>query len=80
MLASTWSLLAGYTFSCHSCRHLCGGHLDSFSKAPVALPPLARSSPGSTSGTRLFAWISLFGVALTDLYIRLVVDGRSSAT
>ncbi|MEK7387704.1 MAG: hypothetical protein AABZ83_14790, partial [candidate division NC10 bacterium] len=26
-------LLAAYTFSCHSCRHLCGGHVDVFSKA-----------------------------------------------
>ena len=34
-------LLAGYTFSCHSCRHVCGGHVDVFSKAPDALPRLA---------------------------------------
>ena len=24
----------------------------------------------------MFAWLSLFSVGLTDLYIRLVVDGR----
>ena len=34
-------LLAGYTFSCHSCRHVCGGHVDVFSKAPDALRALA---------------------------------------
>src|SRR2546425_12909438 len=27
------TLLAGYTFSCHSCRHVCGGHLGGFSDA-----------------------------------------------
>src|SRR5207245_6254829 len=26
-------LLAGYTFSCHSCRHVCGGNVDVFSQA-----------------------------------------------
>ena len=28
-------LLGAYTVSCHSCRHLCGGHLNSFSRSPV---------------------------------------------
>ena len=38
-------LLAGYTFSCHSCRHVCGGHVDVFSRAPDALPGLALPHP-----------------------------------
>ncbi len=64
-------LLACYTFSCHSCRHLCGGNLDVFSKAPgrygvwYVVTQLNEHHP-------LFAWLSLFGVGLTDLYIRLV--------
>ena len=28
-------LLSLYSFSCHSCRHLCGGSLNTFSKAPA---------------------------------------------
>ena len=67
-------LLAGYTFSCHSCRHVCGGHVDVFSKAPArytlwhALSRLNEHHP-------TFAWLSLFSVGLTDLYIRLVSMG-----
>ena len=67
-------LLAGYTFSCHSCRHVCGGHVDVFSKAPARyrvwhfFTRLNERHP-------LFAWLSLFSVGLTDLYIRLVAMG-----
>jgi uncharacterized membrane protein (DUF485 family) len=67
-------LLAGYTFSCHSCRHVCGGHVDMFSKTPARygmwhfITRLNERHP-------MFAWLSLFGVGLTDLYIRLVSMG-----
>lgn len=67
-------LLAAYTFSCHSCRHLCGGHLDAFSGAPTRyrlwslVTRLNERHP-------LFAWLSLGSVGLTDLYIRLVSMG-----
>lgn len=67
-------LLAGYTFSCHSCRHVCGGYVDVFSKAPTRyrvwrfLTRLNERHP-------VFAWLSLFSVGLTDLYIRLVSMG-----
>ena len=67
-------LLAGYTFSCHSCRHVCGGHVDMFSRAPAryrvwhVLSRLNERHPA-------FAWLSLFSVGLTDLYIRLVSMG-----
>ena len=66
--------LAGYTFSCHSCRHVCGGHVDMFSKTPARyglwhfLTRLNEQHP-------TFAWLSLFSVGLTDLYIRLVSMG-----
>jgi len=66
--------LAGYTFSCHSCRHVCGGHVDVFSKAPTryslwhVISRLNENHP-------TFAWLSLFSVGLTDLYIRLVSMG-----
>jgi hypothetical protein len=67
-------LLAGYTFSCHSCRHVCGGHVDVFSRAPAryrfwhAISRLNEHHP-------TFAWLSLISVGLTDLYIRLVSMG-----
>ncbi len=67
-------LLAGYTFSCHSCRHVCGGYVDVFSKAPAqygvwrAITRLNERHPA-------YAWLSLFSVGLTDLYIRLVAMG-----
>lgn len=67
-------LLGLYTFSCHSCRHVCGGHVDVFSRSPSryrlwdAITRLNERHP-------TFAWFSLFSVALTDLYIRLVSLG-----
>ncbi|HSF04428.1 MAG TPA: hypothetical protein VLG10_01430 [Methylomirabilota bacterium] len=67
-------LLAGYTFSCHSCRHVCGGHVDIFSRASTryrvwrVITRLNEQHP-------LYAWLSLFSVALADLYIRLVSMG-----
>ena len=66
--------LAGYTFSCHSCRHVCGGHVDVFSKAPGRYR-LWRGISRLNELHPHFAWLSLFSVALTDLYIRLVSMG-----
>jgi hypothetical protein len=66
--------LAGYTFSCHSCRHLCGGHVDMFSKAPTR-HRLWRAVSSLNERHGLFAWLSLFSVGLADLYIRLVSMG-----
>ncbi len=68
------ALLSLYTFSCHSCRHLCGGGLDVLSKAPVR-HRLWRWVSVLNHRHQLFAWLSLFGVGLTDLYVRLVAMG-----
>ena len=67
-------LLAAYTFSCHSCRHVCGGHVDVFSKAPTRYS-LWRVITGLNERHPVYAWLSLFSVTLTDLYIRLVSMG-----
>jgi hypothetical protein len=72
--------LAGYTFSCHSCRHLCGGGLDVFSRAPRRYRLWSFVTRLNERHPR-FAWLSLFSVGLTDLYIRLcsmgwIVDPR----
>ena len=67
-------LLSLYSLSCHSCRHLCGGKLNLFSKAPLRY----RSWKVVTCLNEhhmLYAWISLVWVAFTDLYVRLVATG-----
>jgi len=74
VLATNVVLLSGYTFGCHSLRHLVGGGIDVLSRRPV------RSQLWScvTCFNRrhmLWAWMSLFGVALSDLYVRLCSMG-----
>jgi hypothetical protein len=70
-------LLSLYLFSCHSVRHLFGGRLDCYSCVNFG---------GQRHGTwkklsflnehhMLFAWVSLFSVGLTDLYVRLLSSG-----
>jgi hypothetical protein len=67
-------LLAVYTFSCHSCRHVCGGVLDAFSKAPTRYR-LWHFVSRLNERHPMYAWFSLIFVGLTDLYIRLVSMG-----
>jgi hypothetical protein len=74
VLVANATLLSLYSFSCHSCRHLGGGHLDSFSGSPVRYK-LWRAFTVLNERHMLYAWISLFGVALTDLYVRLLSMG-----
>ena len=64
-------LLGAYTASCHTCRHLCGGRLDVLSKAPRRYRAWKLVSVLNARHMQI-AWVSLFGVALTDVYIRLV--------
>jgi hypothetical protein len=68
------ALLWLYTLSCHSCRHLCGGGLNLFSKAPLRYW-LWRQITVLNSRHMLLAWTSLVVVALTDVYVRLVATG-----
>ncbi len=66
-----------YTFSCHSFRHLIGGRLDCFSCSRAAqMRHGAWQKISIINGSHmLWAWLSLFTVALTDLYVRLLVWG-----
>jgi hypothetical protein len=64
-------LLGAYTLSCHTCRHLCGGRLDSLSQSPPRYRAWRLVSFLNARHMQI-AWVSLFGVAFTDLYIRLV--------
>jgi len=68
------ALLTLYSISCHSCRHLCGGHLDVFSKAPTR-HTLWRTISRLNERHMLLAWISLVWVGLTDVYVRLLSLG-----
>jgi hypothetical protein len=70
-------LLSGYTFSCHSLRHLVGGKLDCFS-CEVAGGPRYKAWRGVSflnERHMLFAWASLLSVGLTDAYITLLARG-----
>ena len=66
--------IAGYTFGCHSLRHLVGGRLDHLSRAPVA-EQCYRCVSAFNRRHMLWAWMSLFSVGFTDLYIRLCSMG-----
>ena len=70
-------LLSLYTFSCHSLRHIVGGKLDCFSCTAFGGQRHAAWRGTSFLNERhmLFAWLSLFSVGLSDLYVRLVATG-----
>jgi hypothetical protein len=71
-------LISGYTFGCHSFRHLIGGGVNSFSNAAFggARHALWKICTVLNQRHMLFAWASLFSVGLTDFYIRLVASGH----
>jgi len=64
-----------YTFGCHSFRHLAGGFLDAKSKAPTCAKAYNCVTCLNTRHM-LWAWVSLFWVGFTDVYIRLCAMGR----
>jgi len=67
-------LLGGYTFGCHSLRHLTGGRLDEISKKPLRKQAYDCVSCLNRKHM-LWAWMSLFWVGFTDLYIRMCAMG-----
>src|ERR687892_1649488 len=74
VLAINVVLLSGYTFGCHSLRHLAGGFLDQFSKSPTCYRAYACVT--CFNGRHmLWAWLSLFWVGFADLYVRLCAMG-----
>lgn len=70
-------LLSAYTFGCHSVRHLVGGGVNAYSTAALGHVRYRVWKVATALNQRhmLFAWTSLFSVALTDLYIRSVASG-----
>ncbi len=74
VLAGNVTLLGGYTFGCHSLRHLIGGRLDLLSKFPARRK--AYDCVGCLNQRHmLWAWMSLVWVGFSDLYVRLCSMG-----
>jgi hypothetical protein len=67
-------LLGGYTLGCHSLRHLVGGYLDQLSRRPARKKTYDCVSC-LNRGHQRWAWLSLFWVAFTDVYVRLCAMG-----
>ena len=74
VLCANAGLLTLYCLSCNSCRHACGGHLDSFRAAP--LRSRAWKIVSRLNGKHgEFGWVSLASVVIADLYVRLLSMG-----
>jgi hypothetical protein len=67
-------LLGSYTLSCHSLRHLVGGIFDVLSRRPVR-KKMYDCVSCMNRHHMLFAWMSLFWVAFSDLYVRMCSMG-----
>jgi hypothetical protein len=74
VLAVNVVLLGLYTFSCHSLRHLVGGRKDALSESAVCSKAFACTS-AMNKKHMLFAWMSLFWVGFSDIYVRLCAMG-----
>ncbi len=74
VLAANVALLGGYTFGCHSLRHLIGGYRDRLSGAPARLKAYECVSCFNRRHM-MWAWLSLFSVGFSDLYVRLCSMG-----
>ena len=74
MLALNVVLLSGYALGCHSLRHVVGGRIDQLTRA-AARHRAYNCVSCLNRGHMAWAWTSLFGVALADLYVRLCSMG-----
>ena len=74
VLTANVILLAGYTFGCHSMRHLVGGGKDCLSASPTC-HSLYNGCSALNKRHMLWAWLSLFMVMFADVYVRLCATG-----
>jgi hypothetical protein len=72
VLATNLVLLTGYTFGCHSLRHLVGGKRDELS---ASLSSIYRCATCFNRRHMVWAWCSLVSVAFADIYVRLCAMG-----
>ncbi len=77
MLIGNPILLGAYVFGCHACRHLVGGRKDCFSCDAGSQRSLSvwRRVTRLNEEHQFWAWVSMFWVWFTDIYIRLVCLG-----
>jgi len=74
VLAINVFLLSGYALGCHSMRHLVGGNIDEMSKVPSCFFAY-RCTSRLNARHMLWAWLSLFSVMFSDVYVRLCSTG-----
>ncbi len=74
ILAANVVLLSCYTLGCHSLRHLVGGFMDRLSGSPVRFKTYQCVSC-LNSRHMMWAWLSLFMVGFSDIYVRLCSMG-----
>lgn len=74
VLAINVVLLGGYTFGCHSLRHLIGGFRDQLAGSASSFQAY-RCVTCLNQRHMLWAWLSLFWVGFSDLYVRLCSMG-----
>ncbi|MDQ6705207.1 MAG: succinate dehydrogenase [Acidobacteriota bacterium] len=67
-------LLGGYALGCHSLRHLAGGFRDRFSRSPIRKTAYDCVSCLNRRHM-MWAWLSLFMVGFSDLYVRMCSMG-----
>jgi hypothetical protein len=74
--------LSLYALSCHSLRHLLGGNVDCYSCVAGGNTRFTLWSRLSVLNKRhaLYAWISLFSVLITDIYVRFLAANVSAAS
>ncbi len=74
VLTTNVVFLSLYLLGCHSLRHLVGGSMKSMSGAPARLQAWRCVSCLNQRHMR-FAWMSLFSVGFSDLYVRMCSMG-----
>ena len=71
--------LGGYTFGCHSWRHMVGGRLNRFANGDESSTGITyaiwKASTWLNERHMPLAWISLFWVMFTDLYVWAACNG-----
>ena len=76
VLLANCTLLSGYTFGCHSLRHLVGGRLNSFHGGSAEMRHGCwKGVTALNEHHQLWAWVSLCVVGFTDFYVRMVAMG-----